>query len=188
MTGLTAGDFARTGTATGCIVGSPSGSGSSYTVAVTGCSGGTVVLRLKAAAALDADANAGPVADVAASTILVDRAAPTATSPTTTLVTGMTLSGASIPCRIAWSGSDAGGSGVGHYELARSLDGGTTWTTISASLVATNTSLTVGSSGTTRFRVRAIDQVGNVGSWATGSTMTPRLIQQSSSAVRYTGT
>ena len=39
--------------------------------------------------------------------------------------------------------------------MARSLDGGTTWTTISASLVATNTSLTVGSSGTTSFRVRA---------------------------------
>ena len=48
--GLAASDFSVGGTATGCSVGAPIGSGASYDVTVSGCSEGTVILSLAAAA------------------------------------------------------------------------------------------------------------------------------------------
>ena len=79
VTGLAASDFTRTGTATGCVVGTPTGSGASYTVPVTSCSAGTVILALKANSVADAASNAGPAAAVTAGTVTIDRTAPTAT-------------------------------------------------------------------------------------------------------------
>ena len=118
-----------------------------------------------------------------------DGVAPTATAPAATPRTGVALSGTSIPVTVAWASADnAGGSGVARYELARSTNGGTTWTMVSSSLAAASYASTVPSSGTVRFRVRAVDKAGNVGAWMTGPTLTPRLIQQSSSSVRYRGT
>ncbi|HEX8026338.1 MAG TPA: hypothetical protein VF484_09040, partial [Candidatus Limnocylindrales bacterium] len=88
VTGLAAGDFTRTGTATGCGVDAPSGSGASYTVTVSGCGNGTVILKLNANTVADLASNAGPAASSTASTVTIDRTAPTATvtapaSPTT---------------------------------------------------------------------------------------------------------
>jgi alpha-tubulin suppressor-like RCC1 family protein len=117
-----------------------------------------------------------------------DTTPPTATAPAATLRAGVALSGSSIPVKLAWSGSDAGGSGIDRYELARSTNGGVTWTTVSASLATPSASVTVPSSGTVRFRVRAVDRADNTGAWATGRTLSSRLVQQSSSAVRYAGT
>ena len=77
--GLAASDFSVTGTATDCVVGAPSGSGNSYTVAVTSCSDGTVILALQEASVVDAAGNTGPAAIVAATTVTIDRTAPTAT-------------------------------------------------------------------------------------------------------------
>jgi len=71
VTGLSAADFSHTGTATGCTVGAPSGSGATYTVAVTGCSDGTLVLTLSASAVLDAAGNPGPTSPVSAATVTV---------------------------------------------------------------------------------------------------------------------
>ena len=118
----------------------------------------------------------------------LDTTPPTATAPAATLRAGVALSGSSIPVKLAWSGSDAGGSGIDRYELARSTNGGVTWTTVSASLATPSASVTVPSSGTVRFRVRAVDRADNTGAWATGRTLSPRLVQQSSSAVKYAGT
>ena len=79
VTGLAASDFSVTGTATDCVVGAPSGSGSSYTVALTSCSDGTVILALQQASVVDAAGNTGPAAIVAATTVTIDRTAPAAT-------------------------------------------------------------------------------------------------------------
>jgi hypothetical protein len=115
--------------------------------------------------------------------------APTTTAPTGTLRTTAALTGTGIPFRLAWAGSDnPGGSGIGHYELDRSTDAGVTWTSLSASLVTASYNVTVPSAGTISFRVRAIDVAGNIGAWATGPVLSPRLIQQSVTAVRYAGT
>ena len=132
------------------------------------------------------DDTAGNIVEVTvASTIPSDTVKPTVSTPTISLRTGATLAGSAIPIHVAWSGSDGGGSGVDHYELARSTDGGVSWTTISSSLVAPSTNLTTRSSGTVRVRVRAVDRASNVGAWVTSRLVTPRLTQQTSSAVRY---
>ena len=119
---------------------------------------------------------------------IVDTILPTAAAPTATIRAGVPLSGSSIPVRLTWTGADTGGSGIARYEFAKSTNGGTTWTTVSAALTSASANLTVTSSGTARFRVRAVDGAGNVGVWATGPILTPRLTQQLSTAVNYHGT
>ena len=76
VSGPGAGDFSNVGTATGCVVGAPAGSGP-YTVTLTGCSEGSVVLRLLAAAVTDAAGNANAQTD--GSSVTIDRTAPVAT-------------------------------------------------------------------------------------------------------------
>ncbi|HXG25919.1 MAG TPA: S8 family serine peptidase, partial [Candidatus Binatia bacterium] len=191
VTGLAAGDFTTGGTATGCTVGTPSSSngGRAWTVHVTGCSGGTLVLTLKPNSVLDGAGNAGPAFAVTAASVLIDRTAPTmSTGPTTSLRAGASASGSSIPIHIAWSGADAGGAGIARYELQRSNDGGSTWTVVHASITGTSWNTSTSTSGTRKFRVRAVDAAGNVGPWKYGPLLTPRLVQQTSSAIRYGGT
>jgi hypothetical protein len=132
-------------------------------------------------------AGTGP-ASAPSSAFWPDVSIPMATSPAVTPRTGVVLSGTSIPLRVSWSGADTGGSGVIGYELGRSTNGGTTWTVVSGSVVTTAFDLTAPSTGTVRFRVRAVDRAGNTGAWATGLNQSPRLVQQSSTTVKYGGT
>ena len=187
VTGLTASDFKVTGTATGCVPGDPVGSGSSYTVALTGCSEGTVIVVLKANSVTDG-LNTGPLADATAATVTIDRTAPTASSLAAKPSVGAALSGSSIPLFLSWSARDnAGGSGVARHELGRSTNGAT-WTTVSTSLVSPSVTVAAVSSGTVRYRVRTIDVAGNVGAWTNGTILSPSLVQETSSSVRYSGT
>ena len=81
ITGLAAADFTRSGTATGCVVGTPSGSAAVYTIAVTGCSEGTLLLTLNISTVADLATNAGPaVAAAAAASFTIDRTGPTGCS------------------------------------------------------------------------------------------------------------
>ena len=187
VSGLAASDFSVTGTATGCVVGNPSGSGSSYTVALTGCSGGTVILALAANSVSDG-LNTGPVAAVTAATVIIDRTAPAASSLAAKPSTGAVLSGTSIPLLLTWSARDnVGGSQLARYELAQSRNGAA-WKTVSTSLRSPSVTVAAASSGTVRYRVRAVDAAGNIGAWANGTTLSPRLVQQSRSSVKYSGT
>lgn len=120
-------------------------------------------------------------------TLTVDDTAPTTTAPVAELRSGPSLSGTKARLRLTWSGSDLDGSGIDHYTLARSSDGGTLWSTIMSSTSGTSTSLTLPTSGSVRYRVRAVDVVGNVGPWMAGPVLSPRLVQQSSLAIRYRG-
>ncbi len=185
VTGLTAGDFTRTGTATGCVVGTPTGSGAAWAVSLTGCSGGSVVLALKAGSVSDAKAITGPIAAIVAPTVVIDRTAPTATSPAASLRAAARLSGTSLPVHLAWSGADTGGAGIARYEAARSVDGGATWTSLSTSLTTPAFDLLATPSGTVRYRVRSVDRAGNVGAWAGGPSLAPLLLQQTSASIRY---
>ncbi len=187
VTGLAAGDFAVAGTAGGCSVGAPSGSSASYAVSVSGCSAGTVALRLNAGTVRDGAGNPGPTTALTTAAITIDRTGPVTTGPVTTLRTGARVNRSALPIRLTWSGTDTGGAGVASYQVARSTDGGSTWATIATGLTLPSISTTVTASGTVRFEVRAIDRAGNSGVWTAGPALHPRLRQQGSHTVHYRG-
>ncbi len=123
---------------------------------------------------------------------IVDETVPTATAPVAAIRTGAALVGTAIPVTLAWTGADeAGGTGLHHYEVARSANGCSTFgvaTTVSSSAASVTWSTTVPSTGNVCFRVRSFDAAGNASNWETGPLLTPRLTQQSSSLVKYVKT
>jgi alpha-tubulin suppressor-like RCC1 family protein len=138
--------------------------------------------------ATDAALNVSAGTACATLTVL-DKTAPTATAPKTELRSGVALSATQLRVRYSWTAADnAGGSGVDHYELAKSTDGGTTWVSYASVITSTAATASVASTGTLRVRVRAIDVAGNVGAWATGPLLTPRLTDETSAGITYTGT
>lgn len=189
VTGLTAGDFTRTGSSPGCVVGAPVGSGTDYAIALTSCQTGTVGLYLNAGTVRDAGLRLGPAGPIKAATVTVDATAPKATTPKPALRTGLSLEGTSTSQRllmsIGWTGTDAG-SGIASYDVQRSYDGGT-YLTIASATTATSTNWTMTPGHTYRFRVRARDKAGNVGAWTTAYTWSAALTQNSSSSVTYAG-
>ena len=80
--GLDATDFTFSGTASGCLINSVTGSSATYVIVVSGCSDGTVMLNLATDAVYGA--TYGPAALVTSSSITLDRAKPniTVTAPT----------------------------------------------------------------------------------------------------------
>jgi hypothetical protein len=86
VSGITAGDFSFTGTATGCVV-NPSASTASnvITVAVTCGSDGSITLSLDSNSVLDTSSNTGPASATSASLVTIDTGASAPTSvPTST--------------------------------------------------------------------------------------------------------
>jgi len=81
VTGLIAGDFSLSGTGSStCSIGSPSGSALTYTVGLTGCSVGTIVLTLTANSVSNTGSQTGPSANTAAETVVIDQTAPSVSS------------------------------------------------------------------------------------------------------------
>jgi len=83
VVGLEIGDFAISGTSGGCFVSSLTGSGTSYSAVVSGCSDGTVGLTLAAESV--AGATTGPTAPASTGLVALDRKNPnfTITTPAT---------------------------------------------------------------------------------------------------------
>ena len=77
VTGFLANDLSNLGTATGCVIGAPAGSAAAYTVTVTGCSVGTVILRIAGGAVTNevGGVNAPTLGPV----VTIDRSGPTVT-------------------------------------------------------------------------------------------------------------
>ena len=83
VTGLAVGDFSLSGTgSSSCTIGTPSGSGSTYTVALSGCSPGTVILTIAANAVTNSVPQTAPSSNTAAATVTIDQTAPTISSVT----------------------------------------------------------------------------------------------------------
>jgi hypothetical protein len=190
VSGLAAADFTRTGTATACAIGAPTGAATDYAVTLTGCTTGTVILTLNSETVADAATHVGPAGPISAATVTVDTTAPKAGTPRPTLRTGLALGGSSIYqallVSLSWSGSDAG-SGIANYDVQRSYSGGA-YATIASATTATSMNLTMAPGHTYRFRVRSRDKAGNVGAWVYASTWTPSLTQQTSTLLAYAGT
>ena len=122
--GLSASDFSPAGTATGCSINQPVGSGSIYTVDVTGCSEGSLVLVLAANAVIDPASRSGPATDSAAPAVTIDRTPPSANlSCSTPSPTNRTV----IACTVAFSEALAGGSAFTSGDVALSGTS-TAWT------------------------------------------------------------
>lgn len=189
VTGLAKADFMRTGTATSCVVGAPVGGGTDYTITVTSCTTGTVGLTLNAGTVVDGAGGIGPVGPISAAKVTLDQSAPKATAPKASLRTGLSLEGASTTQRLlmtlTWGGTDAG-SGIKSYDVARSYDGGA-YKTIASATTAKAMNWTMNPGHTYRFKVRARDKAGNLGSWVYASTWSASLIQNTSTSVKYTG-
>jgi len=190
VTGLTTSDFLRQGTAASCSVGAPTGGPTAYAIVVTGCSTGTVNLSLAPNSVTDALAATGPAGTIAADRVVIDRTAPTVTTPRVALRTGLQLGGSSptqpLPMTLFWTGSD-GGSGIASYDVKRSVDGGS-FVYIASHISSSSLAATMTPGHSYRFKVRARDKAGNVGSWIGPSTWYTSLTQQSSAAVHATGT
>lgn len=188
---LAASDFARTGTATGCSIGSPTGSGATWSVTLTGCSAGTVTLGLKASSVVDAVRNWGPGTQVNAASVLIDRSAPVAATPRLTLRANVNLPSTStkagLPALLNVAATDPGGAGVRSYDVRRSVDGNA-YTLFASNLMAKTLAVTLTPGHSFRFQVRARDNAGNVGSWVTGPAVRPYLPQQTSTAITWKGT
>jgi hypothetical protein len=140
VTGVAAGDFSNTGTATGCVF-TPSGSsGSSVTVSVVCASDGTVVARI-AADAVSASGMTGPVSGVSASSVSIDTVptpttttTPTTTSTTTTTAPRTTTTTIGNATTTTVAPSPVATVAVGQISIATiapSLPGATTTTTAS---------------------------------------------------------
>ena len=183
MTGVAAGDFSRTGTATGCVINAPTGSGDTYSISLTGCSQGTVTLSFAANGATDGDDATGPATLRSAPVVTIDRMAPTAVAPAASLRSGVNLASAAtnaaLPTALAWSATDSGGAGVATYDVGRSVAGGA-FANIATGTAATTLNTTMTPGQTHRFEARAVDKAGNVGGWTLGPTLSPALVQNGS--------
>jgi len=81
VTGLAGNDFSVSGTGSStCTIGTPSGSGTTYSVSLSGCSPGTVILTLASNAITNSSSQTGPSSNTAASTVTIDQTAPTISS------------------------------------------------------------------------------------------------------------
>jgi hypothetical protein len=191
VTGLATQDFTRTGSAAGCVVGAPVGSGSNYTIAVTGCGTGSVYLYLNQGTVNDAALGVGPAGPITAWRVTIDRTAPKATTPKPFLRTGVALAGSStsqaLLAGISWTATDTGGAGLASYDVARSSDGGP-FATIASATTALSMYVGMIPGHSYRFQVRARDKAGNVGPWVATSTWYPSLTQQTSTSIVHTGT
>ena len=190
VSGFSRADLTRSGTATGCEIGSPTGAGNAWKVAISGCSAGTVILGLRAGSVTDAVGNVGPASQVNAPGLRIDRSAPATANVRAALRVGVILESASpgtgLMANLSWAATDPGGAGIASYDVARSRDGGP-YSVIATGL--THASLAVGLQPGYgyRFQVRTRDRAGNVGAWATASAVRGYLVQQGSSAIAWTG-
>lgn len=111
-----------------------------------------------------------------------DTTAPTTTAPGQTV--RLAVLGSTIPLTVDWSGSDRGW-GVASYQLQKSVNGGT-WASVTLPIPSSRSAVVGAAPGSTiRFRVRAKDKAGNLGSWAYGTSFTVTTVSDANPSVAY---
>jgi hypothetical protein len=118
-----------------------------------------------------------------ATTVRIDKTAPViTTAPTVSLRNNAGPVTAADPVTISWNGSDAT-SGINHYSLFESKDGG------AYALAATTTAPTfnknLGPGHTYQFKVTATDNAGNTSAASAGVAYKLSLFQENASTVKY---
>ncbi|HET9853174.1 MAG TPA: trypsin-like serine protease [Candidatus Limnocylindrales bacterium] len=112
---------------------------------------------------------------------------PTSSAAAFGLRTGSPMQTRAMPIRVTWTGSDKGGSGIGTYDLGRSIDGGA-FVTIATRLTAALYNTWAASGHVYRFQVRARDWADNVGPWMAGPALRMGSLEQTSPKIAYSGT
>jgi len=114
-----------------------------------------------------------------------DTTIPIASAPSLSILDGRVLDGTRVKVRVHVPVDDGvDGTGLDHLEAQLSKNGGSTWITLGW---RQSTFYRYLPSGKITLRLRAVDRVGNVGPWITSRPLRVRLVQQSSSAIRYKG-
>jgi hypothetical protein len=164
---------------------SSSTGGSSVTLNVTTSNSGTVTPTGTYSLTVTGTAN-GLTRSTTASLVVTDGIAPLATAPVSRLY-ALSTNGSTIePVRSTWSATDD--KGVQGYSLQRQVSGGS-WATVDLAAITDVTitqSLTLGTAY--RYRMRANDGNGNYSAWMYGPTVNATRTEQSSTAVKYSGT
>jgi N-acetylmuramoyl-L-alanine amidase/Bacterial Ig-like domain len=190
VVGLTAADVTVGGTsnaATPWTVDPVVGSGAHYGFSIERASPTSGTLTIAIAAGATTDPAGNPNTGSAVHTVIIDRHAPTTSSPAVRLRPALSLS-SYVAVTVSWTGSDgSAGSGIASYDVARSRDGGT-FSVIATGVHTTSVSTSLSSGHSYRYEVRAHDKAGNVSGWSAGVTVKPSLVQQTSSSVTYHGT
>ena len=92
-----------------------------------------------------------------------------------------------VEVKLAWAATDAG-SGVATYRLQERIGDGV-WQNVPLAIAAARSATRALAIRTTyRYRVRSIDRAGNASGWMSLAPITPRRVEQTSSAVRWSGT
>ncbi len=121
--------------------------------------------------------------DVTDGPLCYDSVPPAITSaPSVKLKNTTGLSGSAVPVTLSWSGTDAT-SGVNHYTLYQSKDGGA-YTQI-ATTTTGSAGLSLAPGHTYQFEVTATDNAGNTSAAKAGSVYTLSLLQENASAIKY---
>jgi len=120
------------------------------------------------------------------SLVVVDGVPPTLVAPAMWLEAGSTVGPTNVPVMTRWSGSDP--SGIASFALARSVDGGTTWSTVLASTVATSVWQAIATGSVAVSRLRGTDRLGNTSAWLAGPRATVLMTGQTGRAMTYRGT
>jgi hypothetical protein len=189
VTGLTAGDFTKTGSADKCSLGVPStaNGGLSWSMTVSGCTAGTLRLTMRQNAVRSVgDLVNGPFAATkSAATLRIDRTKPKGTTPKAVPWVGAPLNASNLPVKLSWAAAtDGGGAGVMKYEVARSTNGGDTWTLLGSGQ-PTYAAINQPVGGSILYRVRPVDWAGNKGAWVKSATLRPRIVQQTSTNAKF---
>ncbi|HET8784406.1 MAG TPA: hypothetical protein VFM38_02140, partial [Candidatus Limnocylindrales bacterium] len=167
-------------------IGAIYGSGASYafTTRQPVLSDGIFTVSFPEGAATDLAGNPAVASQVM--TVTVDRTAPTTATPTIQLRSGVTLAGGSLRAQLTLAATDHGPAGMGTFEVRRSYDG-RAFQTIATGVPPGPFDVTLAPGHSYRFEARAIDKAGNAGAWRAGATLRPALVQQTSRALRWSG-
>ncbi|HLY13451.1 MAG TPA: Ig-like domain-containing protein [Candidatus Limnocylindrales bacterium] len=124
--------------------------------------------------------------DVAFGTVVVtiepDTFGPVATAPK---IVAVSTTSTTVSINLKWSGTDVG-SGVKYYQLQESRNSGT-FVSVTVPVGATTASRTVTNGSTYTYRVRGIDQVGNVGAWVSSAAFVPATVPRPAPPTRGHG-
>jgi len=125
---------------------------------------------------------AGAISSAASDSITLDTTAPViTTAPAPAFVKGH-LGATAVPIKISWAGTDAT-SGINHYDLEESVDGGAF--SLVASPTAANATVNLNPGHSYQFEVRATDNAGNVSGFTAGAAFTLSAFQETAGAITY---